>query len=551
MHIDNVSIKQDKINSYEKSQTVNTMKKIIPLFGLTAAMLPVGASSIYAANIVDQNRQTERPNILFILSDDHSSQAWGIYGGILAPYVENDNISRLAKEGCTLDNCFCTNSISAPSRATILTGAYSHINGLYTLADTFDASQDNIAKEMQKGGYQTALVGKWHLRAQPQGFDYYSVFHDQGEYRDPTIISSEDRWPGDLNFGTRTRGFSTDIVTAKAIRWMKNADKSKPFMMCCHFKATHEPWDYPERMKHLYDDVVFPEPENLYDWGAETTGRSFQGQPLEELAQRWTTASQDPDKWWCRYPGLPFTTKGLHRTPARSKTYQKMIKDYLRCGATIDDNIGKLLAALDEMGIADNTIVVYVSDQGYFLGEHGMFDKRMMLEPALRMPFVIRYPKEIPANTRNQDMIMNIDFAALLADYAGVKTPEKSQGRSFRNNLKGDTPKDWRKSIYYRYWTHQRIRPAHLGIRNERYKLIFLYGNRLNMNDSEKTPTEPSWEFYDLQTDPFENHNAYDDPQYAKIIRQMKKELLDLRKKYKDEDLNSSQMKEIMNKYYW
>ena len=530
------------------------MKKIISLMGAAAAM-PMLAAPVLSVDAGDasenQTAQQDRPNILFILSDDHTSQSWGIYGGVLEQYVRNDNIRRLAKEGCVLDNCFCTNSISAPSRATILTGAYSHVNGLYTLSDTFDSDQDNIAKQMKAGGYQTALVGKWHLKAQPKGFDYYAVFHDQGEYRDPTIITNDEPWPGDRNFGTRTRGFSTDIVTGKAIKWMKNADKSKPFMMCCHFKATHEPWDYPERMKHLYDDVVFPEPENLYQWGPEATGRTFQGQPLEELARRWKVASADPDQWWCRYPGLPFSIDGNQRATGRSRAYQKLIKDYLRCGATIDDNIGKLLDALDEMGIADNTIVVYVSDQGYFLGEHGFFDKRMMLEQSLRMPFVIRYPKEIPAGTRNKDIIMNIDFAAMLADYAGVKAPEKSQGQSFRSNLKGETPKDWRKNMYYRYWTHHDIRPAHLGIRTERYKLMFLYGDRLTMTGSSNVPTTPTWEFYDLQADPHENHNAYNDPQYAKIIKQMKQDLLELRKEYKDEDLNSPRMKEIMDKYYW
>ena len=340
-------------------------------------------------------------------------------------------------------------------------------------------------------------------------------------------------------------------VTDKAIRWMKEADKDRPFMMCCHFKATHEPWDFPERMRHLYDGVVFPEPENLFDWGPETNGRTFSGQPLEELARRWDVASQDPDKWWCRYPELPFTTKGMHRSAARSAAYQKLVRDYLRCGATIDDNIGKLLKALDDMGIDDNTIVVYVSDQGYFLGEHGFFDKRMMYEESLRMPFVIRYPKEIPAGTRNKDMILNVDFASLLADYAGVKTPNESQGHSFRDNLKGNTPKDWRKEMYYRYWTQHSNRPAHMGIRNERYKLMFFYGDRLNMTGSEDKTTTPAWEFYDLQSDPRENHNAYNDPQYAKIIRQMKEEMLKLRKDVKDEDTNTPKMKEIMDTYYW
>ena len=347
------------------------MKQSIISIGMTACCLSGNGQSLFAAN---KPAQEERPNILFILSDDHTSQSWGIYGGVLGEYARNENIRRLAAEGCVLDNCFCTNSISSPSRAAILTGAYSHVNGVYTLSDSFDPEQDNIAKQMRAGGYQTALVGKWHLKTQPQGFDFYSVFHDQGEYRDPTFINCTEPWPGERNFGERVRGFSTDIVTDKAIRWMKEADKDRPFMMCCHFKATHEPWDFPERMRHLYDGVVFPEPENLFDWGPETNGRTFSGQPLEELARRWDVASQDPDKWWCRYPELPFMTKGMHRSAARSAAYQKLVRDYLRCGATIDDNIGKLLKALDDMGIADNTIVVYVSDQGYFLGEHGFFD---------------------------------------------------------------------------------------------------------------------------------------------------------------------------------
>lgn len=525
------------------------MKTNLFNIGLTSCCL---LSNILPIQAEETLQNEKRPNILFILSDDHTSQSWGIYGGVLGNYAHNENIRRLANEGCVLDNCFCTNSISVPSRATILTGAYSHVNGVYTLSDGLDPSADNIAKQMKEGGYQTAIVGKWHLKTQPQGFDYYSVFHDQGEYVDPTFINSSDPWPGNRNYGERVRGFSTDIVAAKAIKWMKEADKDRPFMMCCHFKATHEPWDYPARMKHLYDGVTFPAPENLFDWGPETTGRAFQGQPLEELARRWATASEDPDKWWCRYPELPFTAKGLQRGAAREAAYQKLVRDYLRCGATIDDNIGKLLKALDEMGIADNTIVVYASDQGYFLGEHGFFDKRMMYEQSLRMPFVIRYPKEIPAGTRNKDIILNVDFASLLADYAGVDVPEKSQGESFRQNLKGNTPKDWRKNMYYRYWTHHSIRPAHLGIRNERYKLIFMYGDRLNMTGSQKESNVPAWEFFDLKEDPHENRNAYNDPKYAKIIKQMKEDLLNLRKEVKDEDdLTTPRMKEIMDKYYW
>lgn len=516
----------------------------------TKSILFMGISLLAQVTIAadDVQVKSDRPNILFILSDDHTSQTWGIYGGVLAEYAQTDNIQRIAREGAVLDNCFCTNSISVPSRAAILTGRYSHRNGVYTLDDSLDVSIPTFAKEFQKAGYSTALVGKWHLKSQPQGFDYYSVFHDQGEYRDPTFKNSDRPWPGNINFGVRERGFSTDIVTDKAIKWMKKQDRNKPFLMCCHFKATHEPYDFPERMRHLYDGVTFPEPENLFDWGKETNGRTFQGQPLEEMIRRWETASADPDKWWCRYPELPFSVKGMGKIAARKAAYQKLIRDYLRCAATVDDNIGKLLDALDEMGISDNTIVVYVADQGYFLGEHGFFDKRMFYEEAARMPFVIRYPKQIPAGQRVEELILNVDFASTLSDFAGVKAPEGNQGKSFKDILVSGSAKDWRKSIYYRYWTQHEIRPAHIGVRNDRYKLIFIYGDRLNMTGSSDYVSEPSWEFYDLQKDPKENHNAYNDKEYALIIKEMKKEMMRLREETGDTDKGSERMMQILKK---
>lgn len=297
-------------------------------------------------------------------------------------------------------------------------------------------------------------MGKWHLKSQPQGFDWYSIFYDQGVYRDPTFINSTDPWPGDRDFGERAGGFSTDLVTDRAIAWMKSRTGDEPF--------------------------------------------------------------------------------------------KKLIRDYLRCAATVDDNIGRLLDTLDEMGIADNTIVVYVSDQGYFLGEHGFFDKRIFYEEAARMPFVIRYPAEIPAGQRLEDLILNVDFAATLADYAGVQPPEGSQGRSFRANLKGETPDDWRTSIYYRYWTQHKERPAHIGVRTDRYKLIFFYGDRLGMTGSTDYVSEPSWEFYDLLKDPHEDHNAYSDPEYQAVIRKMKKEMMRLKAETGDTDPDSERMHGIL-----
>lgn len=524
---------------------MDRMSKKLTCLGLSLVASATGSFTINAAN------KGDRPNVLFILSDDHTSQAWGIYGGILEDYIQNENIKRLASEGVTLDNCFCTNSISTPSRAAILTGRYSHKNGVYTLNDTLDVNTPTLATDFQEAGYKTAVVGKWHLGSQPQGFDYYSVFHDQGEYRDPTFKSSGDIWKTRTNYGTRERGFSTDIVTDKAINWMKeNSSDEDPFLMMCHFKATHEPYDFPIRMEHLYDGVTFPEPENLMDWGPEENGRTFKGQKLETIARNWMYASKNPDTWWCRYPELPFSTEGMGKVAARKAAYQKLVRDFLRCGATIDDNIGKLLDALEEMGIADNTIVVYVADQGYFLGEHGFYDKRIFYEESARMPFVIKYPKKIAGDRRVKDLILNVDFAPTLADFAGVELSNTPQGRSFKDILQGKESGKWRDYIYYRYWTQHDIRPAHMAIRDDRYKLIFFYGDKLNMTGSSDHVSEPAWEFYNLKEDPKEDNNSYSDKRYAKIIRKMKGEMVELRRELEDTDEGSLRMEKIMNEYY-
>lgn len=507
---------------------------------LSALVVCAPFFTVYAEDRKEQ--LVDRPNILFILSDDHTSQSWGVYGGILAEYAKNENIKRLAAEGCVLDNTFCTNSISVPSRASMLTGAYSHKNGVYTLNNGLDRSHDHIVKQMQMGGYQTALFGKWHLKTKPDGFNDFAVFHDQGSYTNP-IFKTPENWVDGKNVGDQVHGFSTDIVTDKTISWIKDRDKDSPFMMCCHFKATHAPHDYPERMEHIYDGVTFPEPENLmvFDW--EKAGRTYSGQQMEIMSRRWEAASKQKRSI---YPGLPFKREGKSKEADRSQTYQKFIRDFLRCGAVIDENIGRLLDCLEKEGIAENTIVIYVADQGYFLGEHGLFDKRMMLEESLRMPFVIRYPKEIEAGTRNDDMILNIDFAATLADFAGVNAPDLSQGRSFRDNLKGETPTDWRESIYYRYWTHHTERPAHMGVRTKQHKLMFMYNDPLDTKGSQKNSNDPTWEFYDLSTDPKENQNRYEEKAYKAVIKDLKKELLRLRKEVGDTDPNSVRMQQLL-----
>lgn len=493
--------------------------------------------------------KSERPNILFIMSDDHTSQAWGIYGGLLEEFVQNKNIQRLAKEGTVLDNCLVSNSICTPSRASILTGQYSHINGVTTLGAGLSPAYNNIAKELQKGGYQTSVIGKWHLKQEPGGFDYYCLLPGQGEYHNPRL-KTEDNWEDYYGGGKTYEGFSTDIISGLTIDWIEGRDKEKPFMAMCHFKATHEPFDFPQRLAHLYKDETIPIPESFYDDGPETTGRSFLGQSMDNLKTRYLRATADPTlrKDFMNYPGLPFSVDGLTNEEARLKTYQKMIKDFMRCGAAIDDNIGKLLDYLDESGLSENTVVIYTADQGYFLGEHGWFDKRMIYEESIRMPFVIRYPKEVKAGARNTDIIENVDFSALFADYAQIDYPSNMQGRSFRENLKGNTPDDWRQYGYYRYWDHAAKRPGHFGVKSHQYTLAFYYGNGIEENKG----AEPQqyWDFYDLEKDPQQLRNAYDDPQYQKIIAELKKEILTQREALGDTDVDNQEVLDIIEKHW-
>lgn len=495
--------------------------------------------------------QPKKPNILFIMADDHTSQAWGIYGGILKDYVQTKNIQRLAKEGTVLENCLVSNSICTPSRATILTGQYSHINGTTTLEGGLRPEYNNIAKLIQKGGYQTSIIGKWHLKYEPNGFDYYCVLPGQGEYWNP-YMKTKENWKDHYEGGKPYEGYSTDIIADMTMDWIENRDESKPFMAMCHFKATHEPYDYPERFSHLYRDIDIPVPATFYDNSAETTGRSFKGQSIDELQKRYLAATADPRlrKDFMNYPELPFIVDGLNHEEARMKTYQKFVKDFMRCGAAIDDNIGRLLDYLDKSGLAENTIVIYTADQGYFLGEHGWFDKRLIFEESIHMPFVIRYPKEVKAGARNKDIIENVDFSALFADYAGIPYPATMQGHSFRENLKGKTPKDWRKNGYYRYWEHSKDRPGHFGIRGERYKLAFFYGNGLKENNYGANEPQKYWDFYDLKADPNELHNAYNDPKYKKIIKSMKEEILKQRVALGDLDKDNQEVLDIIKKHW-
>tara|TARA_Y100001980_G_C14539446_1_gene316897 strand:- start:81 stop:1613 length:1533 start_codon:yes stop_codon:yes gene_type:complete len=462
------------------------------------------------------------PNILFIMSDDHTSQAWGIYGSVLDEVAHTPNIKRLRSEGAQLMNVFATNSICVPSRAAILTGEYSHRNGVYTLSDAIDPGRETVAKLMQRSGYQTAIFGKWHLKTQPQGFDAWNVLPGQGRYFEP-VLRNKDNWPE----GAVYEGFSSDVITDQSLAWLEQRDKEKPFFLMHHFKATHEPFNYPERFASLYEGVEMPEPESLMDFYPDKTSRTFQGQILEIMNDRFTN---NPE----RYLLDSFSTEGLTREEARRKVYQQFIKNFLRSGAAIDDNIGRVLDYLDKEGLRDNTIVIYTADQGYFLGEHGLFDKRMMYEESIRMPFIVSYPPEIDPGSVNDDIILNVDFAPLFLDYAGIEVPEFMQGSSFRANLQGETPADWRQSFYYRYWTHETHRPAHLGVRTKDAKLIYFYGQPLR--EEGVTANDPTWEFFDLKKDPKEINNVYGDPKYQDQIESLKKELFRLKAEVGDSD---------------
>jgi arylsulfatase A-like enzyme len=462
-------------------------------FGLAAASLAAPAMA----------QGGKRPNIVFIMTDDHASHALSCYGSKIN---KTPNLDRIAAQGMRFNNCFCTNSICGPSRASILSGKYSHMNGFYTNGrPPFDGTQTTFPKLLQQAGYQTAMIGKWHLGSDPTGFDYWKILPGQGLYHNPVFIE----------MGTRIthQGYVTDIITDDCLRWLSNRDKEKPFCLMYHHKAPHRAWDPDEKHADLYEDQEIPYPDTFNDtWETRSDAARDQTMTIENhLTPR--DLKVDPPA-------------GLEGEALKKWKYQRYIKDYLRCVASVDDNVGRFLDYLDDEGLTENTVVVYTSDQGFYLGDHGWFDKRFMYEESLRMPLLVRYPNHIQAGSVNNDIVLNIDFASTFLDLAGVKAPEEFQGESLKEILQGNTPKDWRKSMYYHYYEYPgaHMVKRHFGVRNERYKLIRFYYDI------------DAWEFYDLQEDPRELRNVYGDPRYAAIIKDMKQELERLREKYGDSD---------------
>jgi arylsulfatase A-like enzyme len=483
----------------------------------------------------------QRPNILFIMSDDHAYQAISAYGYGLN---ETPNIDRLAKEGCIFTRACVTNSICAPSRAVMLTGKHSFINGKVDNMARFDWDQDNFPKHLQKAGYQTAMVGKIHLAGLPQGFDYSMVLPDQGEYYNPDFLVN--------GVKKRFEGYCTEITTEYTLKWLSELrDKTRPFCLFYHQKAPHRNWMPSLKYLNLYDEKTFTPPANYYDdyqgrgtaaktqemkvdghmqWGQDfklavdpdgnptNFGNSLKRMTPEQLA-KWTSAREAGNQ--------AFLKAKLHGKPLAEWKYNRYIRDYLSCIKSVDDGVGEVLDYLDKNGLTRNTIVVYTSDQGFYLGEHGWFDKRFMYEESFRTPLLIRYPREIKPGTRIDKLVQNLDFAPTFLDYVGVPIPADMQGMSFRNLVSGKTS-EWRDAVYYTYYEYPSTHSVkrHYGIATDRYKLIHFYYD------------VDEWEMYDLQNDPHEMKSVYNDPSYADVQKMMHKRLAELRAKYGDSDAN-------------
>jgi len=505
----------------EKSQTRRHFLKSVGI-GALALTVP-GCSNSFRR--VSRKSEKQKPNILFIMSDDHAAPAISAYNGFLCEVAKTPNLDRLADEGMRFDNCFCTNSICTPSRATVLTGKYGHKNGCRTLSDRFDGSQQTFPKLLQKADYYTAVIGKWHLKSEPSGFDYWNVLPGQGDYFDPVMNERGQK--------KQYQGYVTDIITDRVIEFLQNRPKDKPFCLCYHHKAPHDMWEYDKQYAKLYQDTDIPEPATLFD-NYENRGRAIR-QTTEKVGVDTMLFLHNTQGG--QFDNLRSEIEGLSPIESKRQAYQYFIKAYLRCVASIDENTGRVLSFLDKAGLTDDTLVIYTSDQGYFLGQHGLFDKRFMYEQSLRMPLLVRYPREIRPAGVNDDIVTNLDFAETFLDYAGVPVPGDMQGRSIRALLNARTPSDWRKSMYYRYWMHGAHFniPAHFGVRTQRYKLIYYYGKPLDAKGTKGGPTPPEWELFDLRKDPDEMNNVYNHPAYSEIVKELKRELIGLRQKYEDD----------------
>lgn len=493
----------------------------------------------------DQKRevQNERPNIIFIMSDDHARQAMSIYGHPIGQVAPTPNIDRIGYEGAVFQNNYCCNSISGPSRAAILTGKHSHKNGfMRNWAKGFDGSQQTLPKILQANGYETAVIGKWHLVSKPTGFDHWMILDDQGEYCNPHFITEKDT--------TRHMGYVTDLITQYTEEWLDaRKDKDKPFFLMMHHKAVHRNWVPAERHYHLYEHTTFPLPDNYFDvyegrYAAQMQKMNiycdmYEGHDLKMvtgmdsdslLFDPWPHAflgTMEPDERRRFLDAYRDRNNEFHSRKRSFKEvaewkYQRYLQDYMGVVASVDESVGEILDYLKRTGLDKNTIVVYTTDQGFYLGEHGWFDKRFMYEESFGMPMVMRWPGHIKPETQVTGLTQNIDFAPTFLDMCGIEVPRDMQGVSFRELVEtGKKPCDWRKSLYYHYYEFPGFHSvrAHYGVKMERYKLMHFY-------------VEDKWELYDLKTDPTEMHNLYGKQGMEKVTAELMAELARLQKQY-------------------
>ncbi|MBF6628904.1 MAG: sulfatase [Proteiniphilum sp.] len=503
--------------------------------------LTIGALTLSALSAMAQQTE-QRPNIIFILSDDHATQAISAYGHPISELAPTPNIDRIARDGAIFRNNYCANSISGPSRASILTGKHSHKNGfLANWNRAFDGSQQTLPKMLQENGYETALIGKWHLISKPTGFDHWMILNDQGDYYNPDFITENDT--------VAYAGYVTDLITTFTKQWLQTREEKKPFFLMMNHKAPHRNWVPAERHYNLYEDNTFPFPATYFD---EYEGRfaakhqemniyrdMYEGHDLKMvtgvdsdslLYDPWPHAflgTMTPGEQQRFFDAYRERNNAFHTTPMTEREiaewkYQRYLQDYLATIRAVDESVGQLLDYLEATGLDENTLIIYSSDQGFYLGEHGWFDKRFMYEESFEMPLLMQYKGHIQPGTQVEGLTQNIDFAPTLLDYCSIAIPDDMQGESFRELTDtGRTPDDWRRSLYYHYYEFPGFHSvrAHYGVKTERYKLIHFYG-------------EQHWELYDLENDPYETDNIYGKRGTEQITRGLRKELIRLQEQY-------------------
>lgn len=483
-----------------------------------------------------------KPNILFIMSDDHTAQAVGAYATVLKELDPTPTIDELAREGIVFENAFCTNGICTPSRACVITGQYNHNNGVFDLGGRIKPENQMLPIQMRKAGYQTAIIGKWHLKEEPN-FDYYKVLPGQGKYYNTQFrVQGDKAWPN--NVVTHDGQHSSDAITDSALEWFKNErDPDKPFFVCHQYKAPHDFFENAQRYQSYLADVTIPEPPTLYDvpdsWGSIAT-RGHNNELMPHIGT--SIGSRNPRRSYAvdlysRFPEeFPpgYNSATLSEVETTRLAYQAYLKKYLRCVKGVDDNLKRLFDYLKAEDLYDNTVIIYTGDQGFWLGEKDYQDKRWAYDQSQRMPFIVRYPKSIKAGIRSDAIVENVDYPALMLDFAGADIPDSVQGRSFREICEtGSEPEDWKTAAYYRYWMHMahHDNPGEMAIRTKTHKLIYFYG--ADYKGENQTP--PGWELYDLSKDPDELVNVYDDPAYAEVRDKLKAQFAKLRTEIGDD----------------